>query len=451
MNSPLPTPSISFLTRLTNSKKKKQYLVALIILILGAGIFFLLKSMKKPPEVKPVIDKTPIVTVQQITVGHKTLKVNSYGVVTPKYQADISAQVSGVIIELSDVFVRGGFVKQGQLLAKIDPSDYQAALLDAQAMVASAQAALEQEQAQGQVAKQEWQEITTAAPTQLSLRKPQLAQEQAKLKAAQASLLRAKRNLQRSEIRAPFDAIIEQRNIGLGSFVNSGTPVGKLLNTNVAQVRLPIPDKELQFLNNDGVGAEVTLSGQIANKQIQWQATIVRNEGVIDRTSRMHYLVAEISDPYQLALTLKQETSAASFIPPLRFGHYVNAAITGINIENIATVERAHLVNEQLPILINNNTLALLPIEVIRQEGSQLIITGDSLRHALNTEQTATAEYIDTTTLTQHLITSSIEQPVNGMALILASTTDAERSTEQEKIAFNKQTKTKTKTTAIAH
>ena len=106
-------------------------------------------------------------------------------------------------------------MKKGQLLARIDPNDYHAALIDAQANMASARAALETEVAQGKVAEQEWKQITDTSPTELSLRKPQLAQEIARVKSAQASVLRAERNLQRTEIRAPYDAMINSRNIGL--------------------------------------------------------------------------------------------------------------------------------------------------------------------------------------------------------------------------------------------
>ena len=95
----------------------------------------------------------------------------------PKYETLLVAQVNGEIVELNDIFVRGGFVKKGQLLARIDPNDYHAALIDAQANMASARAALEKEVAQGKVAEREWKQITDTSPTELSLRKPQLAQE----------------------------------------------------------------------------------------------------------------------------------------------------------------------------------------------------------------------------------------------------------------------------------
>ena len=187
--------------------------------------------------------------------------------VVPKYETELVAQVNGQIVELSSAFVRGGFVEKGQLLARIDPSDYEAALIDAEANLASSQASLETERAQGKVAESEWRKITDALPTELSLRKPQLAQELAHVKAAEARVLRAKRDLERTEIRAPYDAMIEMRSIGLGSYVGTGSSVGKLLGTAVAEVRLPVADNQLQFLIEEGKAASVTLKGTFAGKE----------------------------------------------------------------------------------------------------------------------------------------------------------------------------------------
>lgn len=389
------------------TKRKKQYLAAIGILLLGIGLFLALKSMKKPPEQKPVVDKTPLVNVMPIVVSEKTLTVNSYGVVEPKYQTQLTAQVSGEIVALDEVFIRGGFVNKGQVLAQIDPSDYQAALLDAESKVASAQAALEKEQAQGKVAEQEWLAIEGAQPTELSLRKPQLAEAQAQLKAANASLLRARRNLERSEIRAPFDAIVDLRLIGLGSFVGIGAKIGNLLSIEVAQVRLPVASKEMAFLLNSGEGAKVQLSINVAEQSYQWQAEIARHEGVIDNTNRMHYLVAEILDPYQLSLKNSQETGNSKQ-SPLRFGTYVNASISGISLESVATIERQYFVNDRVPVLSENSTLALIEVEILRQEGNQVIVRESSAEHPTRAQLHQ-----------QQLVTTALEEPIHGMKLKL--------------------------------
>jgi len=372
--------------------RKKQIIIPLLVLAAGIGSFVVFSGMKKPPEEKAEVDNTPIVSIEAISVEPMTLHVNSYGIVKPKYETELVAQVNGQIVELSEVFVRGGFVKKGQLLARIDPSDYQAALIDAQSSMASARAALETELAQGKVAEREWKKITNTSPTELSLRKPQLAQELARVKSAQASILRAERNLERTKIVAPYDAMIESRNIGLGSFVGVGNNIGKLLSTGIAEIRLPVADNQLQFLIAQGENAQVNLQGVYAGKDILWNAAVVRGEGVIDNNSRMSYLVAEVSDPYGL--------KADNENPPLRYGSYVTAEIVGVKIANASIVPRYLVDNGRVAILDSESKLHYAEIDIVRQDGKNVIVA----HGLLDGDQ---------------LIVSALDYPVDGMKLAL--------------------------------
>ena len=388
--------------------RTKQIIVPIAILAAGILLFIGFSSMKKPPEEKAEVDNTPIVAVEEIHVAPMNLTVNSYGVVKPKYETELVAQISGEVVELAEVFVRGGFVEKNQLLARIDPNDYQAALIEAEATIASARAALEKERAQGQVAEREWKRITDSSPTELSLRKPQLAQELARVKSAQASVLRAKRNLERTEIRAPYDAMIESRMVGLGSFVSTGSKVGKLLGTDIAEIRLPIADNQLQFLAEQGENAQVNLIGTYAGKRVIWPAKIARSEGVIDNKSRMSYLVAEVKDPYGL-----NNASHESESKPIRFGSYVTAEILGVSLESATVLPRYLVDNSRVAILDADSKLQYVDITIARQEGSNVIVTS-GLHEG------------------DQLIVSALDYPLDGMKLSLQSseTTEGEETNQ---------------------
>tara|TARA_R110001583_G_scaffold28625_8_gene101249 strand:- start:6327 stop:7514 length:1188 start_codon:yes stop_codon:yes gene_type:complete len=369
---------------------KKQIILPIIVLAIGIAGLVGISALKKPPEEKPVVDTTPLVSVEAIEYKPMTFSVSSYGVVAAKYDTELVAQVSGEIIYLADKFVKGGFVKKGDILAKIDPSDYEAGLLDSQANVASAKANMVQERANGEVALREWAEITNSKPTALSLRKPQLAQELAKLKSAEADLLRSHRDLERTVIRAPYDALISSREIGLGAYVTTGSKIGHIYNTDTAEIRLPLADKEMQYLDQKGTHSEVTLMGNFAGSKLQWQGKIVRSEGVVDSKSRMTYLVAEIEDPYGLK-TDKNE---------LRFGTYVTANIQGSNAGNVAVIPRHLIVNGLVAIMDSDNTLRYKPVKIIRQEGANVVIS----------------EGLDPG---MEVITSALDYPLEGMKLAL--------------------------------
>ncbi|KAF7787336.1 hypothetical protein PRUB_a4538 [Pseudoalteromonas rubra] len=371
---------------------KKQILLPVAVLLGGLATAFAFSAMKQPPEEKPEKVIHPLVEVQPIDMAPMQLLVDSYGLVTPKYSTELVAQVSGQLIELSDKFVKGGFVHQGETLARIDPNDYEAALIEAEASLAQAHSALEIEQAQAHVAKTEWQRIKDNAhstiPSELYLRKPQLAEKLARFKAAQASVKRAKRNLERTYIKAPYDAIITNRSLSLGSVVNPGSTLGVLNAISVAEIRLPVADHELRYLHNNGLDASVTLSAKVAGQTVSWQGTIVRSEGVVDNKSRMTYLVAQVAAPYD------------SPSQPLRFGTYLNAQIEGVSVSNAVRIPR-HLIREgKVALLDQNQQLTFKPVTIIRE------VDG----YAVATEGLSDG---------QQLITSALEYPTEGMQLRL--------------------------------
>lgn len=397
------------------ASKLKLTGITLAILLGSGAIAGGLAAMKKPPEKKEEKSTTPVVVVQDNQVETITLNVNSYGLVNAKYTTSLTAQVTGQVTDLSDKFVKGQFVKQGEVLARIDPNDYEAALTEAEASLAQARAALELERAQKRVAESEWERIKESAknefvPTELYLRKPQLAEKVARFRAAEAGVKRAKRNLERTYIKAPYDAIITARSISLGSVVNFGSPIGELNNTDYAEVRLPVADKELKYLMQGGLNADVDLVTSYQGKLHHWQAKIVRSEGQVDNKSRMSYLVAEIKDPYGLA------TNST----PLRYGSYVNAAIAGLSIEGVSRV-KSHLVKNGKIAVFENGELAYRNVEVIREEGQDFIVKGD----LSNQDQ---------------LIASNIKRPTEGMQLTTADlSSNAEMTKPVAELAMKKE------------
>ncbi|PAJ75685.1 efflux transporter periplasmic adaptor subunit [Pseudoalteromonas sp. NBT06-2] len=392
---------------------KKQILFPVGILVLGVGIAASFSAMKKPPEKKEEKEILPLVQVLPANIESITLDISSYGLITPKNQTKLEAQLSGQLVKVSDVFVKGGFVKKGEILARIDPNDYEADLIDAQATLAQALSSLEVERAQGHVAKSEWDRIrknsTEFIPSELYLRKPQLAEKLARFKASEASLKRAKRNLERTYIRAPYDAIIEQRAISLGSVVSPGSNIGELNSISLAEVRLPVADKDMQYLINGGIDANVVLTTQFAGKQFDWQAKIVRNEGIINQKSRMNYLVAQVQDPY----------AQNSDFPPLRFGAYVNAKIQGLEINNTATVARHLVKNNKIAVLSLDNTLTYQTVDVLR-EYDDLIILSNGLKNG------------------DKVITTALDYPSEGMKLATEHTLPYSNKKNETQIAMKK-------------
>ncbi|WP_020208376.1 efflux RND transporter periplasmic adaptor subunit [Gilvimarinus chinensis] len=372
-------------------RRNIRWLAPVLIIVLSAALLGVLASLRTPPPERPPQNAAELVEVQALTPSSMQLTVRSQGLVTAKYTTELVAQVSGEIVSLAPAFERGGIVKKGDVLATIDPTNYEVALENAKASLASAEAGLEQEQAQSEVARVEWEDINDRPAPALGLRKPQLAQAEAQLTAARAALKQASKDLARTQIIAPYDALVSERSISLGSFVNVGSTMGQLMDVSLAQVRLPIAESEFRYLHQEGVGSVVNLrSGDQT-----WQAKIVRGEGVVDSETRMRYLVAEIADPYQLETQRDAST--------LAFGTYVVADIVGRQLQQAVTVPRSLVRDGQVP-LYDEGLLELREVNVIREAQGQAVI--DS---GINPGD--------------KLITTALDYPVPGMALEIRSTT----------------------------
>ncbi|AZG35024.1 MULTISPECIES: efflux RND transporter periplasmic adaptor subunit [Shewanella] len=342
----------------------------LLIIAVFVAAAMLLISTQEAPEQKDEPISVPIIDVQTITPQTLSLNLPSYGVVNPKYKTQLVTEVQGRLLNISADFVAGGVVKQGQQLAIIEPSDYEADLIQAEATLAQATAALNEEKARGVVAKIEFKDFGTGLPPELGLRIPQLKKEQANVKYAQAALARAQRNLARTVIRAPFDGIIKARNVDLGQYVTLGTNLGELYNTSIAEIRLPLTNADLAYLESvDNPETAVTLTAFLAGKQVTWQGNIVRSENVIDEQTRMVYLVAEIHDPY-----LRKNKTEGQL--PLKYGSFVNAVITGRTVNNVVKLPRHVVRNGQVAVVGADNIIEMRPVNVIRSDADTIYIQG---------------------------------------------------------------------------
>lgn len=373
--------------------KTKQILFPVLAILTFIAIAAAMFAAKKPPEKKKPEKAIPYVSTEVVEMSPYVFEVRSQGLVEARYETDLVAQVSGEVAEVADVFVRGGIVKKGDLLAQIDPFNYEVKLQQAKANLASARAAFILERAQGRVAEAEWKNITSAEPSELGLRKPQQEQALASVKAAEASLQQAQKDLERTTITAPFDAIVKSRAISPGGFVNVGSPIGSLMDIAVAEVRLPINKNDFAFMANQGLDAEVVLTTQSnqhqsqQHPQQQWQARVIRNEGVVDDSTRMIYLVASLANPYDSDAVLP-------------FGSFVQAKIEGRQLPSAARIPRSSVRDGQVVTIVDNK-LRFQPVTVERNEGKYAIVS-TGLQHG------------------DRLMTSALDHPTEGMSVSFA-------------------------------
>ncbi len=397
----------------------KQSTTIVAIVIVGITALVLAVMSKNKPEVpkKEVTTTLPLVEVIEPTYESVQFSVESHGVVQPRTETTLISEVSGVVQSVSDKFIAGGYFNAGETLLVIDPSDYEVAVEQAKARLVSAQAKYAQEKARAEQAQKEWDlsgRSRSNAPS-LALREPFLLEAQANVQSAEADLKKAEQKLYRTVIKAPFAGMVKEKRTDIGQFVSMGTPLGVTFAIDYAEVRLPLTDQELAFIqlpdwnNKDLVNAPtVILSANYAGSLRSWPAKLVRMEGVVDQTSRVHYAVARISDPYSVLSTNKNV--------PLKMGTFVSARIEGIEAQNVMKLPRDVFRNlTQVLVADQKSELHLRDLQVLRSDAKFVYV------------QTGLTEG-------DAIVTTAIESPVQGAKVRVAGRElpDSEYESEKE-------------------
>ena len=352
---------------------------------------------------------TQAVLVEAIPARATSLNFSvwSQGTVAPRTETTLVAEVSGQIVSVSDNFIAGGFFRQGEILLQIDPSDYETGLLRAQANLASRKAQLADQQARSEQALKDWKNLGRAGePSDLVLRKPQLAEAQAGVQAAEAELKEAERNLQRTRIRVPYDGLVRSKLADVGQFVSPGTPLGVTFSIDTAEIRLPLSSSDLAYLDLPSATRldrahriPVTLTTDTAGEEGSWRAEIVRTEGVVDEGSRVVYAVAEVVDPYGVLGRIRQQE--------LKMGSFVRAEIQGRRADNVVVLPRSVLRPDDTVLIANaERKLEVRPVEVARAEPRNVYIASGIADGEL-------------------VVTTSLEAPIPGLQLTLRGEEDA--------------------------
>ena len=326
----------------TNPSHRLKIISTFAVAIIGIAFAIMLAKSAKKPESQIPQPKLPAVEVQIAEATRHTYRIQSQGTALPRTSIRLVSEVSGKVVSVAESFDVGQIFAKGDVLLKIDARDYELALAQARSQVAQAQLRLQMEVKEADVVRREWQLLNQGEPTGLQAREPQLASARTALEAALAAEEAAKRNLDRCEIRAPFDGMVARAGVRPGQFTALATPLGELFATDVADVRLPLIASDLSFIDLPRPGAKVTLgqapkvtlSTRAGEQRTEWLGHIVRSEETVDPMNRMVYVVAQVVDPYGLA---KRDGA------PLRSGTFVRASIEGRTQENVIVLPRQAL------------------------------------------------------------------------------------------------------------
>ena len=371
-----------------------------VTIIGGFFLLFIVMGAAAPEPEKAEPTAQPIaVFVAEAERTDLNLTVRTQGEARPLTEINLVPQVAGRIAYVNPNFVQGGFFEAGETLVQIEDADYRLAVTRAEATVAQARQGLIREEAEADLARQEWESLGDGEASALTLREPQLAEARAQLAAAQAGLEEARLNLRRTRISAPFDGRVRTKSADLGQYVGPGTGLGQVFSTDTIEIRLPLTDNQLSLMgipvafmaSEDTPGPRVTLSAVLSGQTRYWEAQLVRTDSAIDAQTRVLYAIAQVQDPYG--------EGSSSDGTPLPVGMFVDAEIQGRQVNNAVQLPRSALRGaDQVFVAREGGSLEIRTVDVITSSSNSVV-----LRSGVNDRE--------------YVITSPVRSAVTGMPI----------------------------------
>jgi RND family efflux transporter MFP subunit len=385
------------MTNSTNFLKIITKLAIAILIIVVTGIAIKVAILTKPVAKKHAIKKmVPVVEVSRINPQNYDALVNAMGTIKPAKTIILKSRVKGQIISLHPHFTPGTNLKKGEFIAQIDQTDYEIDVTSREANLIKAKTELQLEHGRQNIAKHDWKLLKNTegfqnADNSLALRKPQLKYHMATVKAAEISLNRAKLDLERTTISAPFAATIVTTDVNEGDQASTQTPLATLLATDIYWAELSVSVKKLKWLEIPGVNAEKGSEVEIQSQDgLKSKGHIIKLLPDLHANGRMARVLVEIKNPTKVTPNHHR---------PLLIGEFVQARILGKDLGEVIRIPRlAFKNNREIWLFTPEKTLKIEPINAL-WEDPNFIYTDSKLD------------------LKDQLITNGLSLPIEGMAL----------------------------------
>ena len=356
------------------SRNFMRLIICLLLIAVGIGGIRFLIATKPRANRRPPVKMESFVRTADLQPENYTFSIPAMGTVIPARKISLEVPVAGEVIDMHPEFTEGGMLAKGTKILQINPKDYELAVQQKQRALADAEYAYKLEQGHQDVARQEWSllygdEVINEGESDLALRKPHLEKVQVEIEAARAELQQSKINLKRTSLTAPFNALVLEKYVDLGSQVSPQERLADLVGTDTYWVRVSLPVDRLKWIqipdNKQKTGSEVKIFYREENLKT---GKVVRLLPDLSKEGRMARLLIEVNDPLELQAKEKKQ-------PMLLIGEYVRVAIKGEELHNIFRIPRSALRNDrEVWIVDGESKLAIRPVKTIWRDEDSVIV-----------------------------------------------------------------------------
>jgi len=355
--------------------RSKKLLPLLIVGALGFIAFLIRANPPQANQREPFSGPQMVVEAQPVARRDYQVHLQSYGTVQPRTRTTLTAQVGGQIVAVNPNVRDGGFFEKGDVLASIDARDYDADVRISEAALMDAKQAMAEAEARTVQAREDWQRLGNAGDApELVLRLPQLEAARSRVISAESALQKAKLDLERTDIVAPFAGRVLRKFADIGQVVSGNTPVAEIYATDSVEIRLPLRNRDLGFIDlperyrNTQVERPANTKVSIRSDLFDgdsWDAELIRTEGAIDETARQLHVIAQIDDPFGYP-----EAERA----PLKIGQYVTADLTGRTLSNVLVIPNTVIYQGSYVYVVEDGLLQRRDVDIAWQNDDEAII-----------------------------------------------------------------------------
>ncbi len=348
--------------------------------ILAIAVFVFLIIVRNPERLEPAEPEQSLATVRVATVQPEAvvLQVSSQGKVQASRRVSLSASTSGQVSWVSPALVPGGFFASDEAIIRLDSRDFENALERSRSAVAQA----ETEANHSATELERYRELANrslVSDSQLQDLQRQADLNQGRLRDAQAALAQTELDLRRSEVRAPFAAIVEDTSIELGQNVNRGQSLANLLSADDVEVRIPLALSQLGYLDIPlgyrgelpaDIAPKVVLNGMYGGQLLHWEGTLVRTEAGIDVSNNSVQAIVRVKQS-----STQSGLGESNSEIPLPVGLFVEANILGKTVEGIYSLPREVIRSGNRVLIVDaENRLRFREVEILRLENERVLI-----------------------------------------------------------------------------
>lgn len=353
----------------------------ILILALGVASFAALRATRPEAAHTPENQGRPQVEVMRAAPKTHPVSVRAMGLVQPVREVVLQPEVGGRVVFRSENLMPGGLVQAGELLVKLDSRDQRNILEAQRAALAAAQVQLDEERSRKQVAEREWgseAEKLAAEARKFALREPHVQSAVAGMSSAQSQLKKARRDIRRTVLEAPFDAVVRGAPIEVGEVVSPLSVVASLAAIDQYWVKVSIPVAQLAHLEIPGVNTDAPRGSQArivhdagAGIRIERTGAVERLLSSVDTQGRLAQLLVLVDDPLGLAAGTAQRNL------PLLLGTYVQVELVGRPAEDTVALPRAAIRHGELVWTVaDEHVLAAKPVTMVARERDQVLVRG---------------------------------------------------------------------------